>query len=476
MSTSEDAIVYPRRWGPSRLAREAGLFGGRGGPLRLSVESAGAQFLMTVHERTLELHEDCATDAATNLEDGIHFLASEVVPGSQVEVCQVSTDLNVHFEDTSSPWKGPYASLNDISRDMLSIVAHRLSRRILSGLGANIETRAESDLLGYGWFFHTFQIASMARIQQAIERVEFCTKMSVCRTWEELRCLFPRCPSCGSDQLWQSEFGEHLDWGWWENGWDASLEDLQRPDDWYPATDGRPPWPLSDFEWVEEESWINQESMIDDLPQGIRDLAKMNSLDQVWWDRGDLGTIRELATEAGFRLVKRLDLFSKCEGLDISRVLLERMEEETLSARPVTDVSIEVVISRVLSVEISNEESEAEPTCEVIARAPEPNFQWTIYWAPGNEVDDDGNYVGPISCLEPTTFDIVNGGFLAALNQALDGGDTRFEFVGIDMQEALRLIAETELGAPPRGDLYVNGNFVEWEGREVIHQEPEGSG
>lgn len=139
-----------------------------------------------------------------------------------------------------------------------------------------------------------------------------------------------------------------------------------------------------------------------------------------------------------------------------------------------TDTSVEGIISRVLSVEISNEESEAESTCEAIARAPEPNSLWVMYWAPGNEVNEDGHYVGPIFYPEPTKFGFVNGGFLAALNQALDGGDTRFEFVGIDMQEALRLIAATELGAPPRGSLYLNGGYAEWEGREVTcYEEPD---
>ena len=141
------------------------------------------------------------------------------------------------------------------------------------------------------------------------------------------------------------------------------------------------------------------------------------------------------------------------------------------------DAIVEGIIRRVQSVDISHNNDDQLQDCSGIERTKELNSPWAIYWGPGNELNDDGNYVGPISCLEPTTFDIVNGGFLAALNQALDGGDTRFEFVGIDMQEALRLIAETELGAPPRGDLYVNGGYAVWEGREVTYyEEPEGSG
>ena len=78
---------------------------------------------------------------------------------------------------------------------------------------------------------------------------------------------------------------------------------------------------------------------------------------------------------------------------------------------------------------------------------------------------------------EPTTFGFTDGDFLAALNETLSGGDSHFEFDGIDMQEALRLIAATELGAPVSGHLYVNGGYAVWEGREVTYyEEPEGSG
>ncbi len=141
------------------------------------------------------------------------------------------------------------------------------------------------------------------------------------------------------------------------------------------------------------------------------------------------------------------------------------------------DAIVKGIIRRVQSVDISHDNDDQPQDCSGIERTKELNSPWAIYWGPGNELNDDGNYVGPIFYPEPTTFGFTDADFLAALNEALSFWDNHFEFVGIDMQEALRLIAATELGAPSRGNLYVNGGYAEWEGREVTYyEEPEGSG
>ena len=140
------------------------------------------------------------------------------------------------------------------------------------------------------------------------------------------------------------------------------------------------------------------------------------------------------------------------------------------------DAIVKGIIRRVQSVDISHDNDDQLQDYSGISRTKELNSPWAIYWGPGNELNLDGNLVGPMWWPEPTTFGFTDGDFLAALNETLSGGDSHFEFDGIDMQEALRLIAATELGAPVSGHLYVNGGYAEWEGREVTYyEEPEGS-
>ncbi len=135
-------------------------------------------------------------------------------------------------------------------------------------------------------------------------------------------------------------------------------------------------------------------------------------------------------------------------------------------------LEVERIVNRLQSVDISDDRAENgyhAQDCEGIGRS---RGSWCIYWGPGNEVNDDGNYVGPIFYPEPTFFGSAPGDFLVALNHALLTGDDRFNFDGIEMKDALLLIeaaiaTDTSESNPipwPSGrGLYVNDGYVEVE-------------
>ena len=83
-------------------------------------------------------------------------------------------------------------------------------------------------------------------------------------------------------------------------------------------------------------------------------------------------------------------------------------------------LEVEQIVNRLQSVDISDtlaEDGMRPPACEGIGRS---RGKWCIYWGPGNEVNEDGNYVGSIFYPEPTYFGSTPGDFLVALNNALD--------------------------------------------------------
>jgi len=135
-------------------------------------------------------------------------------------------------------------------------------------------------------------------------------------------------------------------------------------------------------------------------------------------------------------------------------------------------LEVERIVNRLQSVDIGYTRAEdgmAPQDCEGIGRS---RGSWCIYWGPGNEVNDDGNYVGPIFYPEPTFFGSAPGDFLVALNHALLSGDDRFNFDGIEMKDALLLI-EAAIAIDASGfnpifwrsgrPLYVNDGYVEVE-------------
>ena len=136
----------------------------------------------------------------------------------------------------------------------------------------------------------------------------------------------------------------------------------------------------------------------------------------------------------------------------------------------------ERIVNRLQSVDISDDRAESgyhAQDCEGIGRS---RGSWGIYWGPGNEVNEDGNYVGSIFYPEPTFFGSTPGDFLVALSKALSEGDDRFKFVGIEMNDALLLI-EAAIEASDYDFLsdslwlYVNDRYVEFDNGKVTYRE-----
>ncbi len=139
-------------------------------------------------------------------------------------------------------------------------------------------------------------------------------------------------------------------------------------------------------------------------------------------------------------------------------------------------LEVERIVNRLQSVDISDDRAESgyhAQDCEGIGRS---RGSWGIYWGPGNEVDEDGNYVGSIFYPEPTFFGSTPGDFLVALSSALWAGDNRFKFVGIEMDDALLLI-EAAIEASGNDFLsgslhrYVNDGYVEFDNGKVTYRE-----
>ena len=139
-------------------------------------------------------------------------------------------------------------------------------------------------------------------------------------------------------------------------------------------------------------------------------------------------------------------------------------------------LEVERIVNRLQSVDISDDLAEdgmRTQDCEGIERS---RGSWGIYWGPGNEVDEDGNYVGSIFYPEPTFFGSTPGDFLVALSSALWAGDNRFKFVGIEMDDALLLI-EAAIEASGNDFLsgslhrYVNDGYVYFFKGNVAHRE-----
>ena len=138
-------------------------------------------------------------------------------------------------------------------------------------------------------------------------------------------------------------------------------------------------------------------------------------------------------------------------------------------------LEVERIVNRLQSVDISDDRAENgyhAQDCEGIGRS---RGSWGIYWGPGNEVNEDGNYVGSIFYPEPTYFGSTPDDFLIALNNALDAGDNSFKFVGIEMKDALLLIEAAIAIEPilrPYGRwLYVNDGYVEFDNGKVTYRE-----
>ena len=139
-------------------------------------------------------------------------------------------------------------------------------------------------------------------------------------------------------------------------------------------------------------------------------------------------------------------------------------------------LEVERIVNRLQSVDISDDRAENgyhAQDCEGIGRS---RGSWGIYWGPGNEVNEDGNYVGSIFYPEPTCFGSTPGDFLVALSNALSEGDDRFKFVGIEMNDALLLI-EAAIEASDYDflsdslHLYVNDGYVEFDNGKVTYRE-----
>ena len=139
------------------------------------------------------------------------------------------------------------------------------------------------------------------------------------------------------------------------------------------------------------------------------------------------------------------------------------------------ELEVERIVNRLQSVEISDtlaEDGMRPQECEGIGRS---RGKWYISWGPGNDVNEDGNYVGSIFYPEPTFFGSTPGDFLVALSSALSTGDNRFKFVGIEMNDALVLI-EAAMGQPgfllsDSLNLYVNDGYVEFDNGKVTYRE-----
>ena len=139
-------------------------------------------------------------------------------------------------------------------------------------------------------------------------------------------------------------------------------------------------------------------------------------------------------------------------------------------------LEVERIVNRLQSVDISDDRAESgyhAQDCEGIGRS---RRSWGIYWGPGNEVDEDGYYVGSIFYPEPTFFGSTPGDFVVALSSALSTGDNRFKFVGIEMNDALVLI-EAAIEASDFDflsdslHLYVNDGYVEFDNGKVTYRE-----
>jgi hypothetical protein len=139
-------------------------------------------------------------------------------------------------------------------------------------------------------------------------------------------------------------------------------------------------------------------------------------------------------------------------------------------------LEVERIVNRLQSVDISDDRAQdgmGTQACEGIGRS---RGSWCIYWGPGNEVNEDGNYVGSIFYPEPTCFGSTPGDFLVALSNALSESDDRFKFVGIEMNDALLLI-ETAFEASGFDSLsnsrylHVNDGYVEFDNGKVTYRE-----
>ena len=140
------------------------------------------------------------------------------------------------------------------------------------------------------------------------------------------------------------------------------------------------------------------------------------------------------------------------------------------------ELEVERIVNRLQSVDISDDRANdgmGTQDCEGIERS---RGSWGIYWGPGNEVNEDGNYIGSIFYPEPTFFGSTPGDFLVALSLALAWGDNRFKFVGIEMDDALLLI-EAAIEASDYDflsdslHLYVNDGYVEFDNGKVTYRE-----
>ena len=140
-------------------------------------------------------------------------------------------------------------------------------------------------------------------------------------------------------------------------------------------------------------------------------------------------------------------------------------------------LEVERIVNRLQSVDISDDRAESgyhAQDCEGIGRS---RGSWGIYWGPGNEVNEDGNYVGSIFYPEPTFFGSTPGDFLVALSSALSTGDNRFKFVGIEMNDALVLIeaaieaSDYDFLLSDSLHLYVNDGYVEFDNGKVTYRE-----
>jgi len=68
------------------------------------------------------------------------------------------------------------------------------------------------------------------------------------------------------------------------------------------------------------------------------------------------------------------------------------------------ELEVERIVNRLQSVDISDDRANdgmGTQDCEGIERS---RGSWGIYWGPGNEVNEDGNYIGSIFYPEPTFF------------------------------------------------------------------------
>ena len=139
-------------------------------------------------------------------------------------------------------------------------------------------------------------------------------------------------------------------------------------------------------------------------------------------------------------------------------------------------LEVERIVNRLQSVDISDDRAENgyhAQDCEGIGRS---RGKWYISWGPGNDVNEDGNYVGSIFYPEPTFFGSTPGDFVIALSTALSTGDNRFKFDGIEMNDALLLIeaAIEASGVDSLSDsrhLHVNDGYVEFDNGKVTYRE-----